>query len=77
MTNSIRPLFIHRMRGALLPVQHAQKLSPEMNVELVGRQEVFGQPRTGCPRNHYWRDSDVLMLAKNSGSPRREVIEVN
>jgi hypothetical protein len=43
LTNSIRPLSVHKIRGAILPVRHAQKLSPQINVELVVCQEVFGQ----------------------------------
>ena len=42
----------------MLPVPRVQKLSPQMNVELVGGQEVFGrhadgitvQPHSGYPR---------------------------
>jgi len=30
------------MKGAMLPVQRAQKLSPSMNVDLMVSQEVFG-----------------------------------
>jgi hypothetical protein len=36
------PLSAHEIRGAILPVLHAQKLSPSINVELVGSLEVFG-----------------------------------
>jgi hypothetical protein len=41
--NSIRPLFAHDMRGAMLPVQRARKLSPSINVKLVVGLEVFRQ----------------------------------
>jgi hypothetical protein len=33
----------------MLPGERAQKLSTEMNVELVGRLKVFGQPADGTP----------------------------
>jgi hypothetical protein len=45
LTNSIRPLFTHETRGAISPVCYAQKLSPQINVELVGGLEVFGWDR--------------------------------
>jgi DNA-binding transcriptional ArsR family regulator len=41
--NSIRPFAAHETRGAILPALRAQKLSTEMNVELVVGQEVFGR----------------------------------
>ena len=47
--NSIRPLSVHATRGTILPAQRAQKLSPEISVELVGDQEVFAQPADGTP----------------------------
>ena len=51
MTYSIRPLFRHTPSSPLLAPEHAQKLSPEMNVALVGGLEVFGQPvARGPPR---------------------------
>jgi hypothetical protein len=43
LTNSIRPFCAHETRGAIVPGQRAQKLSTEMNVELVVGQEVFGR----------------------------------
>jgi len=42
---------------AILPVHHAQKLDPSINVELVGSQEVFG------------RHPDALTLQPHSGFP--------
>ena len=42
MTNSIPPFSTHETRGAISPVCYAQKLSPQINVELVGGLEVFG-----------------------------------
>src|SRR5262249_22241012 len=38
-----RPLFAHDARVVILPVERAQQLSPQINVELVGSLEVFGQ----------------------------------
>jgi hypothetical protein len=43
LTNSIRPLSTHETRGAIFPPCHAQKLSPQINVELVDGEEVFGR----------------------------------
>jgi hypothetical protein len=43
MTNSIRPFLRHAHREVISPAGHAQKLSAEINVELVIGQEVCGQ----------------------------------
>jgi hypothetical protein len=43
-----RPLSAHETRGAILPVCHAQKLSPAINVELVDGREVFGRHADGA-----------------------------
>jgi hypothetical protein len=53
-----RPLSAHETRGAILPAEPAQKLSPEINVELVDGQEVFG------------RQADGITSQPHSGSPR-------
>jgi hypothetical protein len=45
--NSIRPLFVHDMRGAILPAERAQKLSAQINVELVDGPKGFGQQAGG------------------------------
>lgn len=53
-----RPLSTHEARRAILLAPCAQKLSPQMNVELVASLKVFGrhadgitsQPHSGCPR---------------------------
>ena len=51
LANSIRPLFRDTPSSPLLEPEHAQKLSPEMHVALVGGLEVFGQPvARGPPR---------------------------
>jgi hypothetical protein len=42
-----RPLSAHEPRGAMLPAPRAQKLSLQINVELVGSQEVFGRYADG------------------------------
>ena len=47
LTNSIRPLLVHETRGAMVTAKRVQKLSPSMNVELVGGQEVFRQHADG------------------------------
>jgi hypothetical protein len=39
--------FAHDARVVILPVERAQKRSPQINVELVDGQEVFGQPVDG------------------------------
>jgi hypothetical protein len=43
--NNIR--YLHDTRGAMLPAQCVQKLSTQMNVELVGDQEVCGRHTDG------------------------------
>src|SRR5215831_20228782 len=43
LTNSIRPLSVHHASVVILPVERVRKLSAQMNVELVDRQEVFGR----------------------------------
>jgi hypothetical protein len=45
--NSIRPFSVQGARGAIRPAYRAQKLSAEMNVELMGGQEVFGRHMEG------------------------------
>jgi hypothetical protein len=45
--DSIRPFAVHDGREAILRAQRVQKLSPLMNVDLVGSQEVFGQHTDG------------------------------
>jgi hypothetical protein len=62
------------MRGALLPVQHAQKLSPAINVESVGVQEVFGRHVDGTtsqPHSGYllWMTEIIDNLGKLRKSP--------
>src|SRR5215475_433688 len=42
-SNSIRPLFTHETREAILPVCHAQKPSPPINVKFMAVQQVCGQ----------------------------------
>jgi len=42
MTNSIRPFLRHTLSRPILALDHARKLSPPINVELVGRLAVFG-----------------------------------
>jgi hypothetical protein len=43
LANSIRPLLVHHARVVILPVERAQKPGPEISVELVASQEVFGR----------------------------------
>ena len=38
-----RPLNRHALRSSILASDSVQQLSPSINVELVGSQEVFGQ----------------------------------
>src|SRR5262245_52759206 len=52
MTNSIRPFSAHETCGAMLPAPRAQKLSLQINVELLGSQEVCGRYTDGSPRSH-------------------------
>jgi hypothetical protein len=44
MTNSIRPLSAHTPHSLILAPDLAQKSSPQINVQLMDDQEVFGQP---------------------------------
>ena len=45
-----RPLSIHKTQGVILPVSRAQKLILQINVELMGNQEVFGRPADSLER---------------------------
>jgi hypothetical protein len=40
----------------MLPAPYAQKLSLQINVELVGSQEVLDSVWPGGPRTRHWRD---------------------
>jgi hypothetical protein len=53
----------------MLPASRAQKLSLQINVELVGSQEVFGRQRTESPRSR--------TLSTYGGVPRTSAIWVN
>ena len=47
LANSIRPFAAHETKRAMLPVQGARKLSPPINVQLVGGLEVFARHADG------------------------------
>jgi hypothetical protein len=70
MTNSIRPLLVHNTKGAILPVQRARKLSPQINVELVVGLEVFRQHAYNNTL-HTHNDVQPLHAGRLTGSPHR------
>jgi hypothetical protein len=51
----------------MLPAQCAQKLSTEMNVELVGGQEVFGRQADGVTSQPH--AGDPRWMTENIGNP--------
>jgi hypothetical protein len=56
LANSIRSFSAHETRGAILPALRAQKLSLQINVELVGSRKFLDNIRTGQPRLRNRRD---------------------
>jgi hypothetical protein len=69
LTNSIRPLLRHTPRSHILEPNPAQKLSPAINVELVGSLEVFGRyadETTAQPHTSYswWVTKNIGNLGK-------------
>jgi hypothetical protein len=76
--NSIRPLSAHETRGAMLPASRAQKLSLQINVELVVGLEVFGQhtdriasqpPLAAHCRSRLWLTQNLDDLGKSRQLP--------
>jgi hypothetical protein len=47
LTNRVHPLSAHAMREVMLPAERVRKLSPQMNVKLVGDLEIFGRHADG------------------------------
>jgi hypothetical protein len=53
-----RPFVQHTPPSLILALDYAQKLSPSINVELVGSLEVFRHHAKGSSRNCYWQYID-------------------
>jgi hypothetical protein len=53
-----RPLSVHKTQGTIFPACPAQKLSTQINVELMDSQEVFGRHADGItsqpPSDYLW-----------------------
>ena len=60
-TANNRPLLVQEARGALPPAESAQKLNPQINVELVVGQGVFGRLHSGSLR---WGTENLGNLGK-------------